>query len=124
MSGQNQSANLSAIRAVASSALRNWHDSDCQPILIKHRENTVFKVADPEGNPAVLRVHRPGYHSQGALASELEWMAMLAENGFELPNPIPSTDGKLLVEVDGHVIGPDGGRYSIDLPGVMSHLRI
>jgi len=38
---------------------------------------------------------------------------------FEL---YPRSD--LEVDDDGHVIGPDGGRYPIDLPGVMSHLRI
>lgn len=99
-------ATLDEIRRLAKSALHHWGDSNYEPILIKHRENTVFKVVDGAGNPAVLRVHRPGYHDRKALSSELAWMSMLSLNGFELPQPIPSLDGRLLVEIDDPVLGP------------------
>lgn len=96
---------LESIRRLAVDALCNWGDSECEPVLIKHRENTVFKVRDSAGNDAVLRVHRPGYHDRRALSSELEWMHMLSQNGFELPRPIPARDGRLLVEVEDPTLG-------------------
>lgn len=97
---------LDDIRRVAKTALQHWGDSVSEPILLKHRENTVFKVRDNSGNAAVLRVHRPGYHDRNALASELAWMSMLSLNGFELPQPIAALNGQLLVEVEDTALGP------------------
>jgi len=96
---------LDDIRRLAAHALLHWGDSKYEPVLIKHRENTVFEVRDDAGNPAVLRVHRPGYHDRQALSSELDWMHMLSLNGFELPRPIPARGGRLLVEVDDAILG-------------------
>lgn len=106
MTIQPKTTDLEDIRRLAASALLHWGDSMCEPVLIKHRENTVFEVKDNAGNAAVLRVHRPGYHDRKALSSELDWMRMLSLNGFELPRPIPARDGRLLVEVDDRFLGP------------------
>ena len=78
-------------------ALGRWHLPEQQPQLIKYRENAVFKVVLPEGRAAALRLHRPGYHSRHALASELAWMADLRRSGVSVPEPIPTPDGALLV---------------------------
>jgi Ser/Thr protein kinase RdoA (MazF antagonist) len=55
----------------------------------------------PGGERAALRLHRPGYQSQGAIRSELWWMAQLAEAGVPVPRPVPTRDGALVAEVDG-----------------------
>ncbi len=71
------------------------------PRLIKDRENAVYEIALPGGERAALRLHRPGYQSQGAIRSELWWMAQLAEAGVPVPRPVPTRDGALVAEVDG-----------------------
>lgn len=82
-------------RAIA--ALAHWDLRDQVPELIKYRENAVFKVKLAWGEPAALRLHRPAYHSQGALASELAFMANLRDRGLAVPQPIPASNGALLV---------------------------
>ena len=51
------------ITQLAEQALVNWGLENAQLTLLKHRENSVFKVERPEGDPRVLRVHRLDYHS-------------------------------------------------------------
>lgn len=86
--------------ARARQVLSHWDLPDQQPQLLKYRENAVFRVALADGSKAALRLHRPGYHSQAALASELAWMADLRRQGILVPEPIPSRDGGFLVAID------------------------
>lgn len=116
MSTPDKTTDLNDIRRLAAGALPHWGESKYEPVLIKHRENTVFEVRDNAGNAAVLRVHRPGYHDRGALSSELDWMRMLSLNGFEVPRPVPARDGRLLVEVD----DPSLGARHLDMLSWMS----
>lgn len=81
----------------AITALAHWSLPRQVPELIKYRENAVFKVRLAWGEPAALRLHRPAYHSQAALASELAFMANLRDRGLAVPQPIPAADGALLV---------------------------
>lgn len=61
---------------------------------IKVRENAVFAVRTIDGSKAVARVHRPGYHSDSALASERTWMLALAQAGIEVPRHLLSRAGR------------------------------
>lgn len=88
------------LTARARGALRHWNLPDQVPVLLKYRENAVFRVALADGGKAALRLHRPGYHSRAALASELAWMADLRRQGVAVPEPVPAQDGNLLVELD------------------------
>lgn len=81
-------------------ALGRWRLPDQRPQLIKYRENAVFKVVLPAGGATALRLHRPGYHSRDALASELAWMADLRRRGVSVPEPISTPDGALLVGLE------------------------
>ncbi|QFY63224.1 phosphotransferase (plasmid) [Rhizobium grahamii] len=72
-----------------------------EPELLKFRENAVFKVHLRDGQMAALRLHRPGYHSQAALKSELLWMDDLRRNGIAVPQPIATDSGDLLVQITG-----------------------
>jgi Ser/Thr protein kinase RdoA (MazF antagonist) len=81
----------------ATEALGHWDLPDQTPELLKYRENAVFKVRLADGGKAALRLHRPGYHSETALLSELQWMADLRANGLNVPLPLATTDGRLLV---------------------------
>lgn len=77
----------------AKEALAHWGLSPQQPELLKYRENAVFRIALSDGRPAVLRLHRPGYHSAAALGSELQWMKVLRQGGIEVPTPLPTLNG-------------------------------
>ncbi|HEX4428642.1 MAG TPA: phosphotransferase [Frankiaceae bacterium] len=58
-------------------------------------ENATYLVRDPRGEPAVLRLNRPGYHSHDALVSELAWTASLREaDVVRTPRWIPTLTGE------------------------------
>ena len=85
-----------ALARRARATLGHWQLPDQEPQLIKYRENAVFRVGLEDGSAAALRLHRPGYHGQDALASELAWMADLRRSGVSVPEPIPTMAGALL----------------------------
>ena len=66
--------------------------------LIRNRENAVFEMTLPQGR-AALRLHRPGYHDEAAIRSELWWCAALADAGIPVPHPLPSLSGAPLVNL-------------------------
>ena len=81
------------LRALARAALVRWGVRECEPEIVKVRENAVFRVAAADGRAAVLRVHRHGYHDDAALRSELAWMEALRTGGIDAPAVIPSAAG-------------------------------
>ena len=96
---------LDRLRALVEQALRRW-DLDVTSITpIKVRENAVFRAALANGEQAVVRVHRYGYHSDAALRSEFTWMRALATSGIGVPEAIRSRAGHdfELVEAPGVV---------------------
>ena len=85
---------------LAQQAAHLWgarHDAP-QPRLIRNRENAVFEIALP-GGPAALRLHRPGYQSQGSIASELWWQSALAAEGLAVPTALPTLAGDLVAQL-------------------------
>src|SRR6476620_9224525 len=71
-------------------------DRDSPLRLLSLSENATYLVDD--GDPVVLRVHRPGYHSLEAIRSELRWMAALREQTpVVTPELIPARDGSDVV---------------------------
>jgi Ser/Thr protein kinase RdoA (MazF antagonist) len=73
--------------------------------LINLSENATYRVEDGgSGRKWALRVHRAGYHSKPAIASELAWlMALRADAGVVTPVPVAGRDGELIqtLEYDG-----------------------
>ena len=82
------------LRALATAALARWGVRDCVPEILKVRENAVFRVQTAEGQSAVFRVHRHGYHSDAALRSELAWLVALHGDGIPVPAVVPSAAGE------------------------------
>jgi len=72
-----------------------WGLGDAPIELAARRENVVFRVAAPGGDLA-LRFHRPGYRDELQLTSELQWMAILAGGGLNVPVPMPAQSGALI----------------------------
>jgi Ser/Thr protein kinase RdoA (MazF antagonist) len=70
--------------------------------LINVSENATYKVEDGSGRKWALRVHREGYHSRTAIASELAWLSALRESGGVLtPTAIRGADGEYIQTVAG-----------------------
>jgi Ser/Thr protein kinase RdoA (MazF antagonist) len=63
--------------------------------LINVSENATYKLVDAgAGRSWALRVHREGYHSRTAIASELAWLTALKGDGaVTTPTPIKGRDG-------------------------------
>ncbi len=88
---------MAALVGRAQQALFHWGLAGQTPELLKFRENAVFRIRLDDGGHAALRLHRPGYHDDRALTSELQWMATLKAGGLHVPAPIPTLDGRNLV---------------------------
>jgi Putative homoserine kinase type II (protein kinase fold) len=76
-------------------------------------ENTTYRIDDPVlGRSAALRVHRPSYHRDVAIESELCWMDALSNSGVvEVPRPIRARDGARVTKLQ----LPDGSTRSVVL---------
>ena len=63
--------------------------------LLSVSENATFLLSDYENDRRlVLRVHRPGYHSEAEIRSELAWIvALRADGGVVAPAPLAGADG-------------------------------
>jgi len=68
--------------------------------MINLSENATYKVETPDGRRFAMRVHRAGYHSRNAIASELAWVeALRAGSPVITPVPRPGADGELIQTV-------------------------
>jgi Ser/Thr protein kinase RdoA (MazF antagonist) len=79
--------------------LPKWRLAETAPVsLLTISENATYVVDDEEkGRRLVLRVHRPDYHTEAEILSELTWIAALRQDGVvETPRPVPAEDGTLL----------------------------
>jgi len=86
-------------RQVALAALGRYALPEASGLeLLKHRENSVFRVTNPPtGERSVLRVHRTGYQTAVTIISEFQWMQALGAAGVRTPAVIPASDGALVV---------------------------
>lgn len=91
---------LRTMEDIAQSALRHWDFGTAELDLLKYRENAVFKVTAGDRRCA-LRVHRPGYHTDAALRSELQWMEALGVAGIDVPRIVPTRTGDSFAIVAG-----------------------
>ncbi len=65
--------------------------------LINHSENETYRVDTLDGKSFALRVHRDGYHTRAAIASELAWLIDLRASGVvTTPRPVAGRDGEFI----------------------------
>jgi Ser/Thr protein kinase RdoA (MazF antagonist) len=70
--------------------------------LINLSENATYAVEAPDGQRWALRIHRDGYHSRAAIASELAWLQDLrAKRVAVTPLPVAGRDGEI-IQMAGH----------------------
>ncbi len=82
-----------AATQVAQKSLPHWNLQQSKIELLKHRENSVFKITNREDKKFVLRIHRHGYHSDQELQSEINWMRALSSQAIDTPAIIPTKSG-------------------------------
>ncbi|SEA95466.1 Ser/Thr protein kinase RdoA involved in Cpx stress response, MazF antagonist [Rubrimonas cliftonensis] len=84
-------------RGAAEAAAAWGFDQGAEVRLLTVSENATFHVAGADGAQAVLRVHRPGYHTEAEIRSELEWIeALRAEGAVAAPAPLRTAGGERL----------------------------
>jgi Ser/Thr protein kinase RdoA (MazF antagonist) len=94
---------LTGLERLALRAVRRYVLPDGVSVrLVNLSENATYKVEDPSGTRAwALRVHREGYHSRTAIASELAWQIALRSDGASItPAPVRGRDGELIQTVE------------------------
>jgi len=90
---------LTRLQALAEAALGNYDLPAGSAVeMINLSENATYRVDGPgNGERWAMRVHREGYHSNTAIASELAWAAALrADAGVVTPTALPGRDGELI----------------------------
>ena len=97
---------------LAHAALAVYGISNAKLIFIRDSGNVTFRVipADDDYSPdengyyfrnhLVLRMHEPGYQSDAAIQSELDWLAALCrDTDLPVPEPLRTLDQELSAEV-------------------------
>ncbi|HML27357.1 MAG TPA: phosphotransferase [Hyphomicrobium sp.] len=103
MTGTNELSHedlLRRLQRVAERAVKRYGlGNDVSVKLINVSENATYKVEDGTGRKWALRVHREGYHSRTAIASELTWLAALRDDGVATPTAVRGLDGEYIQTV-------------------------
>ena len=92
---------LKRLLALAETALDRYDlPAGCSVEMINLSENATYRVDSPDGRRWALRVHREGYHSRKAIASELAWLTALRADGAVItPVAVPGKDGEIIQSV-------------------------
>ena len=68
--------------------------------MINLSENATFSVQAPDGQRWALCIHREGYHTHAAIASELAWLQVLRDQRVIVtPRQVPGRDGEIVQQV-------------------------
>jgi Ser/Thr protein kinase RdoA (MazF antagonist) len=94
---------MSELDALAAEATERFGlSAEATATLCNVSENHTYRVDDGDSAYA-LRVHRPGYHSAEEIASELQWVDALREDGaVDTCKAVPAPGGERVLEVRGH----------------------
>ena len=93
---------LARLEQLATAALEHYRlPAGAATSLVNLSENATYRVEAPSGERWALRVHRDGYHSHAAIASELAWLMALRSDGAVItPVPVAGRDGDLIQTVE------------------------
>ncbi len=101
---------LDQLQRIAEAAVGRYAlPADVSVSMINLSENATYRVEAGDGRKWALRVHREGYHSKAAIASELAWLMDLRAQGVVVtPRPMKGSDGQIIQDVSGrHVVLSD-----------------
>lgn len=85
---------LRRLNVAAQASLADWGMQDAKVFSIHHGENATFRV-EYGSERFLLRLARPGYHTDAQLISEATWLRALVDDGFTVPDPVPHSGGLL-----------------------------
>ena len=104
---------LAILLEVAKSALGFFYlPEDVTVKLINLSENATYGIVANDGQRWALRIHRLGYHSKVAIASELAWLMDLRAQGVVVtPAPVKGKNGEIIQEVSHKDL--DHPRYAV-----------
>ena len=97
---------LEALQLVAERALQKYTlPSGVSVNMINLSENATYKLEAGDGRKWALRVHREGYHTKAAIASELAWLMDLRSSGVVVtPRPVKGINSEIIQEVSGRYV--------------------
>ena len=101
---------LDFLQQVAEKALTHYAlPANVSLTMINLSENATYRVQAGDGRRWALRVHREGYHSKTAIASELAWLMDLRAQGVVVtPKPVKGINGEIIQDFSGrHVVLSD-----------------
>jgi len=89
------------LRQMATKALEQYDLAVARLRLITNEMNAIFGVKTTDGNKYILRITLPGGgHTQQHVQAEMDWLAALSrDTELSVPQPLPTRDGRLVVEV-------------------------
>ena len=99
MDQADQDQQLVTLQAAAEAAIEKYElPSGSTAVLVNLSENATYRIDDPStGHCWALRIHRLGYHSRDAIASELAWLTALRNDGAVItPRPLKGRNGELV----------------------------
>jgi Ser/Thr protein kinase RdoA (MazF antagonist) len=98
---------LPILLELAQAATRNYDLPDGLKVtMVNLSENATYKVEAPDRQRWALRIHRDGYHSKAAIASEIAWLTDLRNSGVvTTPAPVKGRDGEVIQQL-GHARMP------------------
>lgn len=84
---------------VARRVLEEWQLAPAEVEFVHVMENVTFR-AERDGEKFVVRFHRPGYNTHEEMVSERLWLRALAASGLNVPQGVPTPDGREFVAVE------------------------
>ena len=104
---------LVQLEKLVNKSLKLWNiPEDVSAELINVSENFTYRIENPSGFKAILRVHRENYHSRRSIECELIWIDALSKSGLiETPSYFFGKDGSAIQECS--VDSINGSRYLV-----------
>ena len=104
---------LVQLEKLVNKSLKLWNiPEDVSAELINVSENFTYRIENPSGFKAILRVHRENYHSRRSIECELIWIDALSKSGLiETPSYFFGKDGSAIQECS--IDNINGSRYLV-----------
>ena len=104
---------LVQLEKLVNKSLKLWNiPEDVSAELINVSENFTYRIENPSGFKAILRVHRENYHSRRSIECELTWIDALSKSGLiETPSYFFGKDGSAIQECS--IDNINGSRYLV-----------
>lgn len=94
---------VNTLKTQLEQCLEYWQmPGSAQVELLTTSENATFMCHDRDTDrKIIIRVHRPDYHGQHEIESELEWISDLRATGWiDTPSPIKTTSGSTVLSIN------------------------